>query len=398
MSPLARKLLVGFAVLGLAASSISTYVHYHLVTAPDYRSFCDITTTVRCSQAYLSRYGSIGGVPVAIGGIVFFAFVLLLAWGSRARSRIEDSAPAYIFTASTVALAMVLYLAYASFFILKEVCPLCVLTYVAVAGIFVVSGGVSSLPMSKLPARALRDVRLLVTTPVALLVALVFAAGAASAVEFFPRDNPAAARQQPAPAPLPDDQRSNFERWWDMQDKVQVPFDAEGAKVLVVKFNDYQCPPCRQTYFAYEPILAKYKDRPQDLKYVLKHFPLDPKCNSAVGTLVHPAACDAAAAAVMAVPKGTYDRLTDWFFTHQDELSPATVRTAAREVGGITDFDARYERAIQEVKTEASVGGVLGVSSTPTFFINGHRVKGGIPPQYFEAAIELELKRATAKP
>jgi uncharacterized membrane protein/protein-disulfide isomerase len=394
VSPLARKLLVGFAVLGLAASSISTYVHYHLVTAPDYRSFCDITTTVRCSQAYLSRYGSIGGVPVAIGGIVFFAFVLLLAWGSRARSRIEDSAPAYIFTASTVALAMVLYLAYASFFILKEVCPLCVLTYVAVAGIFVVSGGVSSLPMSKLPARALRDVRLLVTTPVALLVALVFAAGAASAVEFFPRDNPAAARQQPAPAPLPDDQRSNFERWWDMQDKVQVPFDAEGAKVLVVKFNDYQCPPCRQTYFAYEPILAKYKDRPQDLKYVLKHFPLDPKCNSAVGTLVHPAACDAAAAAVMAVPKGTYDRLTDWFFTHQDELSPATVRTAARDVAGITDFDAKYASTLIEVKNDAGMGAMLGVKSTPTFFINGHMLPGGQDPRLIDAVIDLEMRRA----
>jgi protein-disulfide isomerase len=46
------------------------------------------------------------------------------------------------------------------------------------------------------------------------------------------------------------------------------------------------------------------------------------------------------------------------------------------------------------VKTQASVGAVLGVSSTPTFFINGRRLKGGLPPQYFEAAIELELKRA----
>jgi protein-disulfide isomerase len=35
------------------------------------------------------------------------------------------------------------------------------------------------------------------------------------------------------------------------------------------------------------------------------------------------------------------------------------------------------------------------VTSTPTFFINGRRIRGGIPPQYFEAAIELELKRAT---
>jgi protein-disulfide isomerase len=248
--------------------------------------------------------------------------------------------------------------------------------------------------MSSLPRRVLRDVRVLVTTPVALFVALVFVAGAASAVEFFPTD---AAGQQAAQAPQPalsQDQRSEFERWWDAQERVDVPFASDGAKVLVVKFNDYQCPPCRQTYFAYEPILAKYRDRPQDLKYMLRHFPLDPRCNSGVPQLVHPAACDAAAAAVMAGPKGSFDKLTDWFFVHQDELSPATVRQAAKEVGGITDFDAGYEKALQEVKTEASVGSVLGVTSTPTFFINGRRLKGGLPPQYLEAAIELELKRA----
>ena len=65
------------------------------------------------------------------------------------------------------------------------------------------------------------------------------------------------------------------------QERVEVPFANDGAKVLVVKFNDYQCPPCRQTYFAYEPILAKYKDRPKDVKYLLRHFPLDPQCNTA---------------------------------------------------------------------------------------------------------------------
>ena len=81
----------------------------------------------------------------------------------------------------------------------------------------------------------------------------------------------------------------------------------------------------------------------------------------------------------MAGSKGTFDKLTDWFFMHQDELSPATVRTAAKDVGGIADFDARYDKAIQEVKTEASVGAVLGVTSTPTFFINGRRSERRAP-------------------
>jgi uncharacterized membrane protein/protein-disulfide isomerase len=392
MSSSARKLLIAFALLGLIASTTSTYVHYQLIRNPDYHSFCDINTTVSCTQAYLSRYGSVAGVPVAVGGVLFFGCVLLLVWGGGGKSRIKDSAPAYVFALSTLALAVTLYLAYASFFILKEICPLCVTTYIAVVGVFVVSGGASSLPMSSLPNRALRDLRILVTTPVALFVALVFAAGAASAVEFFPKGEGRQAAQQAAP--LNQDQRSEFERWWDAQERVEVPYPADGAKVLVVKFNDYQCPPCKQTYFAYEPILGKYKDRPHDVKYILKHFPLDPHCNAGVPTLMHAAACDAAAAAVMARGNGTFDKLTDWFFVHQDELSPATVRQAVKDVAGVADFDARYDSAIREVKTDASVGSALGVTSTPTFFINGRRLRGGLPPQYLDAAIELELKRA----
>lgn len=390
MSALARKLLVAFGVLGLAASGAATWVHYHLILYPDYASFCDINATVSCKQAYLSRYGSVAGVPVAVGGVIFFALVLLLAWGSRGRSRLADSAPAYIFSLSTLALAVVLYLAYASVFVLKEICPLCVATYVAVAGLFIISGGASSVPLSSLPKRAVRDIGALIASPIALVIALLFVAGAASAVEFFPRPEE---RPVVTVEPLAQDQRTELERWWDVQPKVDMPYSNDGVKVLLVKFNDYQCPPCRATYFAYEPVIEKYKDRPKDFKYVLKHYPLDPSCNASVANLIHPAACDAAAAAVMAGPKGTFDKLTDWFFMHQDQLSPATVRSAAKEVAGITDFDAEYPRAIQEVKTEAATGAALGVNSTPTFFLNGRKV-GGLPPSAMEALIDLEIKRA----
>src|SRR5918996_6330082 len=108
MTPLARKLLILFALLGLGASSAATYVHYNLIHNPDYSSFCDINATVSCKAAYLSRYGSIAGVPVAVGGIIFFVWVLML-WGASGRSRIRESAPAYIFAGSILALAFVLY-------------------------------------------------------------------------------------------------------------------------------------------------------------------------------------------------------------------------------------------------------------------------------------------------
>ncbi len=394
MSPVARKLLIIFAVLGLGASAAATYVHYNLVQNPDYTSFCDINATVSCKQAYLSRYGSVGGVPVAVGGIIFFAWVLLMVWGARGKSAIKDSAPAYIFAGSTLALAVALYLAYASFFILKEVCPLCVATYVAVIGVFIISGGASSVPMSSLPTRAVRDMRLLVATPLAIVIALLFVGGTAWGVSAFPREVERPAMVQ-APA-VTEAQRAELEQWWNVQPVVSnFPIANNGVKVLIVEFADFQCAACKTQYLNTQPILDKYAGRPNDVRFELHHWPISSLCNSTVPSAVHPASCDAAAGYEMAKAKGTAALLKDWFFINQEKLSPATVRGAIADVGKVTDFDAQFPKAIQQVRTDVSIGSAIGVSSTPSFFINGRRIPGGgVAGQYFEALIELELKRA----
>ena len=191
-------------------------------------------------------------------------------------------------------------------------------------------------------------------------------------------------------------QRAEFESWWDTQPKIPLPYDNDGAKVLIVEFTDLQCPFCRQKHVELKPILAKYAARPTDVRFLLKHWPINPACNAGVTRNLHPAACDAAAAVVMGRAKKTADQLIDWFFMNQEGMTGATVRRAAAEVGKITDFDAQYARAIQEVKTDAALGSSLRVDATPAFFVNGRRVPGGgLAPSYFEALIELEIKRAT---
>lgn len=394
MSPVARKLLILFALLGLGASGAATYVHYNLIQNPDYASFCDINATVSCKKAYLSQYGSVAGVPVAVGGLIFFAWVLLMVWGARGKSAIQDSAPAYIFAGSTLALAAVLYLAYASFFILKEVCPLCVATYVAVIGMFIISGGASSVPMSSLPTRALRDLRLLVATPLAIVIALLFVGGTAWGVSAFPSEV-----ERPAVVQIPpvtDAQRAELEAWWNVQPVVSnFPIANDGVKVLIVEFADFQCGACKTQYLNTQPILDKYKGRPNDVRFELRHWPISSLCNPTVPSAVHPASCDAAAGYEMAKAKGTADVLKDWFFINQERLSPATVRNAIADVGKVTDFDAQFPTAIQQVRTDVSIGSAIGVNSTPSFFINGRRIPGGgVAAQYFEALIELELQRA----
>src|SRR6185295_14820914 len=129
------------------------------------------------------------------------------------------------------------------------------------------------------------------------------------------------------------------------------------------------------------------------VRFITKHYPLEPECNPNVPTGNHIASCEAAAAVIMARSKGTADKLEEWIFANQPTLTPDVVKQAAKDVGGIQDFDAQYARVLQEVRTDASLGGLVQVKSTPTFFINGRRIEGGMAPQYLEGLIDLALKK-----
>jgi uncharacterized membrane protein/protein-disulfide isomerase len=391
---LRQKLLLAFATLGLVASGMSSYVHYRLLTDPSYTSFCDVSSTMNCTQAYLSRYGSVFGVPVALAGVLYFTLILLLtAVDLRGKSTTRESATGYIFLLSIVGLAMVMYLGWASYFQLHTVCLFCATTYVAVVAIFIMSAGALRIPLTTLPLRAIGDARLLGQSPFALVVTLLLLGSVGAAIGWFPRESTAAAEEQAIP-PLTDEQRAALEKWWAVQKKVDLPIPADGAKVLIVKFSDYMCPACRQTYEWYKPVLGKYLAGGQ-VRYVVKHYPLEAECNPSAPNN-HYASCEAAAAVIMARSTGSAQKLEQWIFSNQLTLTPEVVKRAAKDIGGIQDFDAQYPRALQEVKTDASLGAMLKIGHTPTFYINGREITGNTltPPQYFDYLIELALRDA----
>jgi protein-disulfide isomerase len=200
--------------------------------------------------------------------------------------------------------------------------------------------------------------------------------------------------QTPTPTPqLTEQQKAEFIKSYEALPKVNVPLDAGTAKVLVVKFNDYQCPPCRQTYLDYKPIFAKWaKQAPGKVKFVTKDFALERECNAVVSSDVHPAACEAAVAVRLAREKGKAEAMEEWIFANQPSLTSASVRQAARDVGGVQDMDARYAATLDLVKGDTAQGAQLKVNSTPTFFMNGMRIPG-LRPEFFDAAIAWELKR-----
>jgi vitamin-K-epoxide reductase (warfarin-sensitive) len=409
MTSRTRWLVLTFAIIGLGFSIAASYVHYKLLTQPNYVSPCDINAKFNCSEVYLSRYGSFHSVPVALGGVIWFTAVALfaaMAGASDKNNGRERPGGAYVFVLATIGLAAILYFAYTSFFVLKTGCILCIGVYVSVLAIFIVSGTSTTTKVSTLPARLGRDIQHLVGDPLRLLVTLLFVVAAAGLVAYFPKEGYVPPAQTSASTPSSsspsDNPQERFNEIWAQQPRVDLGIPTDGAKVVIVKFNDWQCPSCKASYYAYKPIIAKYQGTaPGMVKYVTKDYPLNPRCNFSVPQEVHPAACAAAAAVRLAEEKGKHDDMVEWLFANQGTLTQPLVEDQIKKMVGVTDVAKEYARVLPAIQRDAADGAALQIRFTPTFYVNGVKAEAGegswLSPEYFDYAIQYELKKAGAK-
>lgn len=393
--------LTGFAAIGAGASAAATFVHYRILNDPTYSSFCDVNATFNCTEAYTSRFGAFAGVPVALLGLLFFLGVLLLIAMCARSETAAPNLPGYVFAASTAGLAVILYLAYASYVILHVVCLLCAGTYIAVVGLFLISGAATRFPMMSLPMRMSKDLGLLFRNPKALIASVVFVAVAVVAVLQFPEQHVSAAsndgdEQVATPQPTATaEQLRQLSDYLAAQPRVPVMVPDDGAAIVIVKFNDYQCPGCGQTYRDYKPVIAKWmKEHPGKIKYIMKDYPLERQCNAFITQDLHSGACEAAVAVRLARERGKGDQMEEWFYSNQPAMNPETVKKAAETVGGIPakEFESRFNSTLELVKADVSFGSQLKITGTPTYFVNGMKLPG-FRGEFFDAILAWEWKR-----
>ena len=394
-----RLALIIFSLLGLGASVAALYVHYKLMTSPGYSSFCDVSATVSCQQVLESQYGRVLGIPVAAGGAIWSALILLLSvWGMRdSSSEATGRTAGYIFVLATIGLAAVFYFAYASFFILRQACPLCMTMYVSVVAIFLISATAAG-ALSALPANLFTDLGRVRRSSTGATLAVVWLVASIALLVFFPREQAlsAAPGVTSAAAPLETlttDQLTEWHKWLDAQPRASEVAPAGAVKVLIVKFNDFECPACRQTWAEYRGIVAKWEaSKPNVVVFQNRDFPLESECG--FGGL-HPFACEAAVAVRLAETKNLGRQMGDWFYEHQESMDRDMIKNGLKQIAQITDFDEQYPKVLPAVRADAQLGQKLGVQGTPTFFINGIKVPS-LRPAYFDAAIAYELQKAGA--
>ena len=165
-----------------------------------------------------------------------------------------------------------------------------------------------------------------------------------------------------------------------------APFKgSEKAPVTIVKFEDFECPFCKTVQPTLAAVLKKYEGK---VRLVHKDLPLEQ---------IHPQAQLAAEAARCAGEQGKFWDYHDALYGNSPKLGAGELKSYAKQVGlNAAPFDqclasGKYKAAVQKDLAE---GAQLGVTGTPSFFINGREISGALPVESFAAIIDEELGQA----
>lgn len=136
---MAKFILIIILVVSLAGiidSSYALYQHY----SPEELSRCDFSETISCTAVNRSEYSALFGVPVAGIGAAGYILFASLAGAGLMRWLTKGLIFQLLVPIALIALGVSLWLTYVEIFILKAVCPLCVVSLALVTSIFVLSG------------------------------------------------------------------------------------------------------------------------------------------------------------------------------------------------------------------------------------------------------------------
>ncbi len=167
------------------------------------------------------------------------------------------------------------------------------------------------------------------------------------------------------------------------------------APITIVEFSDFQCPFCRIGALTINELLYRY---PGKVRIVFKNYPLDQKCNSEFPQTMHPSACEAARNALCAHEQGKFQEAYEALFEKQGSLAEGRVAGLLNELNLDTSrlsVCAEAPQTALQITRDITEGKALGISGTPTFFVNGHRVEGIRPSPIWNLVIERLLQPST---
>lgn len=174
----------------------------------------------------------------------------------------------------------------------------------------------------------------------------------------------------------------------------QPSFGPANAPVTLVVFSDFECPFCKEEASVLRENVAM--TFPDKVRVYFKDFPLDS---------IHPWARTASIAGRCVYrqnPAAFWDYF-DWAYQNQEQITADNISAKMQQFAMDKNLDGvQLGRCVDTKASEPDVdrnvadGHVLQVSATPTVFLNGRKLEGGVQWQVLEQLINLELDRTKA--
>lgn len=166
------------------------------------------------------------------------------------------------------------------------------------------------------------------------------------------------------------------------------------AKVTMIEYSDFQCPACGSYYPVVQDLVKSF---PQDLRLVYRNYPL---------LTVHDKAMLAARVAEAAAQQGKFWEMHDLLFEEQNLWSKMqTPMTRFEYFAKSLNLDLeKFKDDVnnksnssdinKKISFDMATANSLGVSGTPSFFVNGKKIDSPSSLEEFKKLIEEEIKTA----
>jgi protein-disulfide isomerase/uncharacterized membrane protein len=403
-TPMARRItaMLLLAVLGVVASAQSVLETYALRDGEAQEpAFCSIAGAFDCRAAHSSRDAFFLGVPLGwFSGLLYAWTSLVLAVG-LVRPSVRRAVVRAVSVGMTAALGVTLWKAAVLAFVVRALCPLCLVLYVVNVGILGVSLERPG-PSFRGAVRRCRDAlgraarrlagHLAPGHAWAYLLALGVLLGAGAWLFTARGDLRVSTRDAALMKAV-----ARFYRAPVVP--LEVPWDSPSwgprdAPVRIVEFSDFECPFCRIATERLRQAVRGHEDRVR-LDFV--HFPLDTTLNPEVKGRTHRHAGAAARAGVLAQELGVFWEFHDALFGSEFTIDRDLILEWFEGAGvdRARALEALSSTATGDaVRRHVEAGRRAGVTATPAFFVNGRPV---LPffPAVLERVLEEELRRAS---
>lgn len=160
----------------------------------------------------------------------------------------------------------------------------------------------------------------------------------------------------------------------------------QNAPVLIVEFADYECPYCQRIHPELKKLQEEFAGK---VALAFKDFPLP----------MHPNAEKAAEAAHCAGQQSKFWDFHDLLFENHEKLEAVRLKEYAHQL----NLDAaRFDKCLDAGEQAAAIqkdfaqGQRLGLTGTPTFFINGHFLSGAVKYETLREVVQQQLTGSTS--